>query len=112
LWFASDQNVTFADLAQRCEHFVAALLRMARHRCHDQRSIPITGQEDLLVGIRSGRLIAAMPLALIRHLPFDDIVAREVEGLRPAGLAICRPAGDSDPLTDAFARAVRAAVSV
>jgi hypothetical protein len=74
--------------------------------------IPITGQEDLLVGIRSGRFIAAMPLALVRHLPFDDVVAREVQGLRPAGLAICRPAGDSNPLADAFARAVRAAVIV
>jgi len=72
--------------------------------------IRITGQEDLLVGVRSGRLIAAMPQALIRHLPFDDIVAREVEGLRPAGLAICRPVGDTNPLADAFATAVRGAV--
>jgi DNA-binding transcriptional LysR family regulator len=72
-------------------------------------AVRITSQDELLVGARSGRLIAAMPQALVHQIPFDDIVAREVEGLRPAGVATCRLAGNDNPLVEAFVQAVRQA---
>ena len=72
-------------------------------------AVRITGQDELLVGARSGRLIAAMPQALVHQIPFDDIVAREVEGLRPAGVGCCRLAGNDNPLVEAFVQAVRQA---
>jgi hypothetical protein len=45
----------------------------------------------------------------VHQIPFDDVVAREVEGLRPAGLGTCRLAGNDDPLVEAFVRAMRQA---
>ena len=72
-------------------------------------AVRITSQDELLVGARSGRLIAAMPQALVHQIPFDDIVAREVEGLRPTGVASCRLAGNDNPLVEAFVQAVRQA---
>ena len=73
------------------------------------REVRITGQDELLVAARSGRLIAAMPQALVHQIPFYDIVAREVDGLRPAGVGSCRLAGDDNPLVEAFVQAVRQA---
>ena len=72
-------------------------------------AVRITGQDELVLGARSGRLIAAMPYALVHQIPFDDIVAREVDGLRPAGVGICRLAGNHSPLVEAFVQAVRQA---
>ena len=53
-----------------------------------------------------------MPAAIARGLPFGNIVTREVQGLRPTGVALCRPAKGANPLADAFATAVRAAAKV
>lgn len=72
-------------------------------------AVLIGSQDELLLGARSGRLIAAMPQALVQLIPFDDVVVREVEGLRPAGVGTCRLAGNDHPLVDAFVRAVRRA---
>src|ERR687896_74155 len=84
--------------------------RIVLSRDHRLADAPqITSQDELLVGARSGRLIAAMPQALVHQIPFDDIVAREVEGLRPTGVASCRLAGNDNPLVEAFVQAVRQA---
>ena len=72
-------------------------------------TVPISGFDDLLVAIRAGLAIDTVPAAIARGLPFENIVTREVEGLRPAGVALCRPADAANPLADAFATAVRAA---
>jgi hypothetical protein len=56
--------------------------------------------------------VDTVPAAIARGLPFGNIVTREVQGLRPTGVALCRPAKGANPLADAFATAVRAAAKV
>ena len=70
---------------------------------------PVSGFDDLLVAIRAGLVVDTVPVAIARGLPFEDVVVREVDGLRPTGVALCRPAERTNPLADAFATAVRAA---
>ena len=74
-------------------------------------TVPVSGFEDLLVAIRAGLVVDTVPAAIARGLPFGDVVTREVDGLRPTGVALCRPAKGANPLADAFATAVRAAAT-
>ena len=72
-------------------------------------TVPVSGFEDLLVAIRAGLAVDTMPAAIARGLPFENVVTRQVEGLRPTGVALCRPEQGANPLADAFAIAARAA---
>ena len=74
-------------------------------------TVRVSGFEDLLVAIRAGLVVDAVPAAIARGLPFDNVVTRAVDGLRPTGVALCRPEQGANPLADAFAIAVRAAAS-
>jgi hypothetical protein len=62
------------------------------------------------VAIRAGLVVDTVPAAIARGLPFRNVVTREVDGLRPTGVALCRSAKGANPLADAFATAVRASV--
>jgi hypothetical protein len=72
-------------------------------------TVPISGFDELLVAIRAGLAVDTVPAAIARGLSFGNVVTREVQGLRPTGVALCRPAKGANPLADAFATAVRAA---
>lgn len=45
----------------------------------------ITGFDDLFAAVRAGRVIAASPASVATVLPFTDVVARPVRGLRRRG---------------------------
>jgi DNA-binding transcriptional LysR family regulator len=64
----------------------------------------ITGFEDMFPALRAGQAIAAIPESVARGLPFPDIVLRDVEGLAPATVALCRRADDHRPIVEAFAQ--------
>ena len=61
------------------------------------------------MAIRAGLVVDTVPAAIARGLPFGNVVTREVDGLRPTGVALCRSAKAANPLADAFATPVRAA---
>ena len=68
----------------------------------------ITGFEDMFPALRAGQAVAAIPESVAVGLPWPDIVVREVVGLEPATVALCRRADDSRAIVEAFAAVVRA----
>ena len=74
-------------------------------------TVPVSGFEDLLVAIRAGLAVDTLPASIACALPFENVVTRDVDGLRPTGVALCRPETRANPLADAFAIAARAAAT-
>jgi DNA-binding transcriptional LysR family regulator len=72
-------------------------------------TVAVSGFEDLLVAIRAGLAVDTTPAAIAHALPFGNLITRHVDGLRPTGVALCRPEKGANPLADAFAIAARAA---
>lgn len=68
----------------------------------------ITGFEDMFPALRAGQAVAAIPESVATGLPWPDLVVREVVGLSPATVALCRRADDTRPIVEAFASVVRA----
>lgn len=68
----------------------------------------ITGFEDMFPALRAGQAVAAIPASVATGLPWPDIVVREVPGLAPATVALCRRADDTRPIVEAFAEVARA----
>jgi DNA-binding transcriptional LysR family regulator len=54
-------------------------------------TVAVSGFEDLLVAIRAGLAVDTMPAAIAHALPFGNLITRHVDGLRPTGVALCRP---------------------
>ena len=75
-------------------------------------STTVTGMEDLLTAIRAGLAIETIPKSIADTLTGSDLAIREVDGLSPSTVALCRLAGGRDPLLEAFATAARAAVAM
>ena len=65
----------------------------------------------MFAAVRAGLAVAAIPKSVAAGLPWDDLVIREVDGLPTATVALCRRAGDTRPVLDAFAQAVRSVAS-
>jgi DNA-binding transcriptional LysR family regulator len=64
----------------------------------------ITGFDDYFAAVRSGQAVAASPASITRTLPWPDIALRPIRDAEPARLAVCRRAGDSNPLATIFSR--------
>lgn len=77
---------------------------LAKHRQGQPPRIgaTITGFEDMLAAIRSGQAVSASPAALVRSLPWADVVTRPLLGAEPATLAVCRVATCNKPIVEAF----------
>ena len=122
----SDRRVAGAGAEVRCVGRAASVGRWPRSQSADPiaeafwtladerggpppTTVPVSGFDDLLVAIRAGPAVDTVPAAIARGLPFGDVVTREVDGLRPTGVALCRSANGANPLADAFATAVLAA---
>lgn len=86
---------------------------LADHRDGDPPIVGarVTGFEDLFAAVRAGLAVAANPVSIAAGLPWDDLVTRPVDGLRPATVALCRRADDDRPLVHAFIEAARAVVA-
>jgi len=67
----------------------------------------ISGFEDMFAAVRAGQAVAAIPASVATGLPWPDLVVREVPGLAPATVALCRRPADRRPIIDAFAETVQ-----
>jgi DNA-binding transcriptional LysR family regulator len=83
---------------------------LAEHRNGEPRppGPAITGFDDYLAAVRALQAVAAVPRSIASSLPWSDLVVREVVGLAPAEVAVCRRAGDENPLVAAFVAVARA----
>jgi DNA-binding transcriptional LysR family regulator len=67
----------------------------------------VTGFEDMFAAVRAGSAFAAIPGSIAERLSFPDVAVREVAGLPPATVAICRRGGPEDPRVEIFAACAR-----
>jgi DNA-binding transcriptional LysR family regulator len=109
---AAQTEVRAADLAAEPFGWIDDLDPVARdywtlaeHRDGPARiGAHITGFDDYFAAVRSGQAVAASPASITRTLSWPDIALRPIPDAAPARLAVCRRAGDPNPLVTIFSR--------